>query len=245
MMNNQKFEKYKLTTKYYISSYFLEDKHVIKCVSYKIPLLFNLYENRLIHSEFLKDVFAELLENKEILRYNFQNKIFSLLKSNKNIYILNISLFQRAKIIIVTTLVILLLRSFPYRLVFQENKNFFRLYGLTILNITRSPFSMAVLIVDKLLRKLRFYSYILSKKIKFVFLNMYTNLFLNYLQYKSISQLLMLNSQNYINLFTNLEIIELLKFYNSFSLLWISIFFKEAILINRVLKRFNSKPKNS
>nr|YP_010478954.1 hypothetical protein N4K72_pgp078 [Lietzensia polymorpha]UVI61259.1 hypothetical protein [Lietzensia polymorpha] len=245
MMNNQKFEKYKLTTKYHISSYFLEDKHVIKCVSYKIPLLFNLYENRLIHSEFLKDVFAELLENKEILRYNFQNKIFSLFNSNKNIYILNISLFQRAKIIIVTTLVILLIRSFPYRLVFQENKNFFRLYGLTILNIIRSPFSMAVLIVDKLLRKLRFYSYILSKKIKFVFLNMYTNLFLNYLQYKSISQLLMLNSQNYINLFTNLEIIELLKFYNSFSILWVSIFLKEAILVNRVLKRFNSKPENS
>nr|YP_010478816.1 hypothetical protein N4K71_pgp078 [Neustupella aerophytica]UVI61121.1 hypothetical protein [Neustupella aerophytica] len=237
MMNINDFQKSTLKTKFYLSSYVLESKYVSKFIMYRVPVFFNLYENRLIHSEFLKEIFAEILENKEILRYNFQNKIFSLYTENTKPYIGKIFLLQRTKIVLILSLIILLIKSFPHNTLYRENKSFFRLYRLTLINILKSPFSVALLVFYKMIRKLKIQIYIVCKTINFLLFDLVKKLFLNYLQYRDFTQNLIFNHQNYTNLFSRLEVLQLIKLYKLFTMFWVYIFFRESIFLNRILKR--------
>jgi len=44
----------------------------------QLILLFNLYDSRFIHEKFLDQIFGNLIENKQMIRYDFQRKIYSL-----------------------------------------------------------------------------------------------------------------------------------------------------------------------
>lgn len=241
MMNIKNFQKLNLKTKVYLFSSFVESKQLCKITMYRLPLFFNLYENRLIHSEFLKEIFAELLENKEILKYNFQNKIFSLYTKNTNHYIEKISLLQRTKIVLISTLIILLIRSFPYKTLCQENKNFFRFYWLTLINAIKSPFSVGLLVFYKMIRRFKIQKYYVSKILNFLFFSLVKKLFLNYVESKNFTLNLIFNYQTYANLFNPLEVLQLVRLYRFLTMFWVYIFFKQYISVSRILKRYKYK----
>lgn len=241
MMNNRKFEKSKRLIKSQTSSTFLEEPQLIKYISYKSQLCFNLYENRLIHAEFLKEIFAELLENKEILRYNFQTKIFSLYTDKNNFYILKNSFLRQTKIIFIGTLIILLVRSFPYKVIIYENQNLIRLYRTTTFKFLNSPLSTSTLVIYKIIRRLKTRFYILNKQAAEIFSGLFRALILNYLQYTNLNQTISLNSQSYSNLFDNVESLQVLNFYNRLKMFLICILFKESLLVNRFSNCYDSK----
>nr|YP_010478534.1 hypothetical protein N4K87_pgp078 [Chlorobotrys sp.]UVI60839.1 hypothetical protein [Chlorobotrys sp.] len=236
-MNNNDFEKPKSTQNLNISSCLAGKRQLLTYSICKVPLFFNLFENRLIHSEFLKEVFTELLENKENIRYNFQTKIFSLYNGKNNFYVIKISLLQQTKITLGVILVVFLLCSFPYNVLVRENKNFFHVYGIPLLNVLKAPFSITVLLFHKTTRKLKIFTYIIYKALNILFFKLFKKLFMDYLQYRNFN----LSSQSYRNLFTDVQILKLSKYYKSFVILWVSIFFKESIVLDRVLKRYNTK----
>ena len=60
--------------------------------SSRFILLFNLYDNRLIHEKFLDQIFGNLIENKQLIRYDFQRKIYSLYPEN---YHANFKIFSK------------------------------------------------------------------------------------------------------------------------------------------------------
>ena len=55
----------------------------------QLILLFNLYDNRFIHEKFLDQIFENLIENKRMIQYDFQEKIFNGLSYEKNLEILD------------------------------------------------------------------------------------------------------------------------------------------------------------
>jgi hypothetical protein len=241
-MNTENFENSKLSRKIYTSCSLSGDEFLKKYLTYKIPLLFNLYENRLVQFEFLKEVFADLLETKEILRFNFQNKLFSFYQANNNFCIIKISFLQKAKIIFLGTAVILLIRSFPYKLFINENRIFFRLYRNKLLRVLKSPFSLSLIIVNKVCRKIKIHFSILSKIIRSIFLNFSLNLFLKYGQYRILIKQLDLNSENYKILFSRSQNLKNLKILTSFFVFLLCLVFNDYILLNRFLVNFRAKP---
>nr|YP_009550352.1 hypothetical protein [Characiopsis acuta]QAA11285.1 hypothetical protein [Characiopsis acuta] len=240
MTNTEIFENSKLSRKFYVSSSLLEEKILRKYIYYKIPLLFNLYENRLIHFEFLKEVFADLLESKEILRFNFQNRIFSIYNTKKNFYLIKNSFFQKAKLILISTLVILLIRSFPYKILLNENKNFFRLYQNKILRILKSPISLTLLLINKLIRKIKIKMYILDKIFKNIFFNFSFHLILKYGQNIIVTKNVSLNSETYKNLFNSYHNLKILNNFKSLFIFWIYLVFSDYLLLNRFLTKFKT-----
>lgn len=240
MMNNKKAEESNLMIKLSNSSIpKLENKYIVKHFVYKIPLLFNLYENRLIHNEFLEYIFLDILESNELLAYNFQNKIFSFYNGTKNISILKILYSYEAKVFVIVTIVILLLSSFRFKRNVIKIKNFFSLYFKNISKITKYPFLRSILLLSKILKFIKQYIYLIYKNFQRSFMTLYQTLVLNYLSIGSYVFNKEISKEKYELLFSSFEYRELKMFYNKFLIFWLSTIFKEYFLINLIFKQDN------
>lgn len=242
-MNNKKAEESNLMIKPSNSSIpKLENKYVVKYFVYKIPLLFNLYENRLIHNEFLEYIFLDILESNELLAYNFQNKIFSFYN---NISILKILYSHEAKVFVIVMIVILLLSSFQFKRDVIERKNVLSLYFKNISKITKYPCLRSILLLSKILKFIKQYIYLIYINFQRSFMTLYQTLVLNYLSVGSYVFNKDISKEKYELLFSSFEYRELKMFYNKFLIFWLSTIFKEYFLINLIFKQYNQNFQDS
>lgn len=149
----------------------------------RLILLFNLYDNRFIHEKFLDQIFQNLIENKQMIRYDFQKKIYSLYP--EEIYT-NFKILNKLKVLSVLSLIFVLLRYIRYKKLIFENFIFLKLYLKTFSKVFSSRLSIIFLILRK-----NFYLLTLNicqaiKKLKLFVLSFYSLLTFNYLDYKVI-----------------------------------------------------------
>lgn len=147
----------------------------------KLILLFNLYDNRLIHEKFLDQIFENLIENKQTIKYDFQKKIYSLYPES---YYSDLKILSKVKALSMLSLMYLLLRYIRYRKLMYENFIFLKIYLKTISKVFHLRISLICLLIRKNLRfsKLKLYKSfkILNKAITTSFMF----LIFNYLDYK-------------------------------------------------------------
>lgn len=117
--------------------------------SSRFILLFNLYDNRLIHEKFLDQIFGNLIENKQMIRYDFQRKIYSLYPEN---YHANFKIFSKLKALSILSFIYLLLKYVRYRKLLTENYVFLKIYLRTLLKIFHLRSSLVFLLLRKNLR---------------------------------------------------------------------------------------------
>ena len=147
----------------------------------KLVLLFNLYDNRLIHEKFLDQIFENLIENKQTIKYDFQKKIYSLYPEN---YYSDLNSLNKVRALSILSLIYLLLRYIRYRKLMYENFIFLKIYLKTISKVFHLRISLICLLIRKNLgfSKLKFYKTykILNKAIN----TSLSFLIFNYLDYK-------------------------------------------------------------
>lgn len=147
----------------------------------KLVLLFNLYDNRLIHEKFLDQIFENLIENKQTIKYDFKKKIYSLYPES---YYSDLKILSKVKALSILSLMYLLLRYIRYKKLMYENFIFLKIYLKTISKVFHLRISLICLLIRKNLRfsKLKLYKSfkILNKAITTSFMF----LIFNYLDYK-------------------------------------------------------------
>jgi hypothetical protein len=210
---------------------------LVSLLYFRTPLFFNLYENRLIHFEFLEQIFRDLLEKKEMLIYNFQKRVFSLYlkKSNLSFYI-NL-LGKHFRTISLITLTTLLLKSFPYRLFINENLNFFSLYKKIIVNQFNSIGSSSLFIFFKLIKKIKFILLLNTERYKKIFSKYKKRLLINYLKSIEVKSTLVKLSGEYKVLFTTLTNKQLAKLCKIVEKIIIILLIKYYLILDYSLKK--------
>jgi hypothetical protein len=151
--------------------------------SSQLILLFNLYDNRFIHEKFLDQIFGNLIENKQMIRYDFQRKIYSLYPEN---YYSNLKFFSKLKALSILSFIYILLKYVRYKKLIYENYVFLRIYLRTISKILHLRISLIFLLLRKNLRSSAIQLYKTYKNVnKLININVMF-LTLNYLDYKVI-----------------------------------------------------------
>lgn len=151
--------------------------------SSQLILLFNLYDNRFIHEKFLDQIFGNLIENKQMIRYDFQRKIYSLYPEN---YYSNLKIFSKLKALSILSFIYILLKYVRYKKLIYENSVFLRIYLRTISRIFHLRISLIFLLLRKNLRSSAVQLYKTYKNVnKLININVMV-LTLNYLDYKVI-----------------------------------------------------------
>ena len=151
--------------------------------SSQLILLFNLYDNRFIHEKFLDQIFGNLIENKQMIRYDFQRKIYSLYPEN---YYSNLKIFSKLKALSILSFIYILLKYVRYKKLIYENYVFLRIYSRTISRIFHLRISLIFLLLRKNLRSSGIQLYKTYKNVnKLININVMF-LTLNYLDYKVI-----------------------------------------------------------
>lgn len=151
--------------------------------SSQLILLFNLYDNRFIHEKFLDQIFGNLIENKQMIRYDFQRKIYSLYPEN---YYSNLKIFSKLKALSILSFIYILLKYVRYKKLIYENYVFLRIYLRTISRIFHLRISLIFLLLRKNLRSSGIQLYKTYKNVnKLININVMF-LTLNYLDYKVI-----------------------------------------------------------
>lgn len=141
-------------------------------------LLFNLYDNRLIHERFLEQLFENLIENKQLVRYDFQKKIYSLYP---NISYFNFKILNKFKILASLSLLCFLLRYIRYKKLIFDNFIFLKIYLNTILQLMNSKVSLICLILRKRFRYIKIRLYRISKILKYLMHSLHKLINFNYL----------------------------------------------------------------
>lgn len=151
--------------------------------SSQLILLFNLYDNRFIHEKFLDQIFGNLIENKQMIRYDFQRKIYSLYPEN---YYSNLKIFSKLKALSILSFIYILLKYVRYKKLIYENYVFLKIYLRTISKIFHLRISLIFLLLRKNLRSSVIQLYKTYKNVnKLINVNIMF-LTLNYLDYKVI-----------------------------------------------------------
>ena len=151
--------------------------------SSQLILLFNLYDNRFIHEKFLDQIFGNLIENKQMIRYDFQRKIYSLYPEN---YYSNFKIFSKLKALSILSFIYILLKYVRYKKLVYENYVFLRIYLRTISKIFHLRISLIFLLLRKNLRSSTIQLYKTYDNVnKLIKINIMF-LTLNYLDYKVI-----------------------------------------------------------
>lgn len=151
--------------------------------SSQLILLFNLYDNRFIHEKFLDQIFGNLIENKQMIRYDFQRKIYSLYPES---YYSNLKIFSKLKALSILSFIYILLKYVRYKKLIYESYAFLRMYLKTISRIFHLRISLIFLLLRKNLRSSAIQLYKTYKNVnKLININVMF-LTLNYLNYKVI-----------------------------------------------------------
>ena len=157
------------------------EKHILNKA--RIILLFNLYDSRLVHEKFLDQIFENLIENKQMIRYDFQKKVYSLYPSNDYT---NIKILNKLKVLSSIGLICLLLRYISYKKLIYENLIFLKMY----LKLLSKVLTLQVSVVCLILRKNSHFSkikiYRTYKLLNSAIIAIYKILTFNYLDYRSI-----------------------------------------------------------
>jgi hypothetical protein len=151
--------------------------------SSQLILLFNLYDNRFIHEKFLDQIFGNLIENKQMIRYNFQRKIYSLYPEN---YYSNLKIFSKLKALSILSFIYILLKYVRYKKLIYENYVFLRIYLKTISKIFHLRISLIFLLLRKNLRSSEIQLYKTYKNVNQLININVIFLTLNYLDFKVI-----------------------------------------------------------
>jgi hypothetical protein len=151
--------------------------------SSQLILLFNLYDNRFIHEKFLDQIFGNLIENKQMIRYDFQRKIYSLYPEN---YYSNLKIFSKLKALSILSFIYILLKYVRYKKLIYENYVFLRIYLRTISKIFHLRISLIFLLLRKNLRSSEIQLYKTYKNVNQLININVMLLTLNYLDYKVI-----------------------------------------------------------
>ena len=151
--------------------------------SSQLILLFNLYDNRFIHEKFLDQIFGNLIENKQMIRYDFQRKIYSLYPEN---YYSNFKIFSKLKALSILSFIYILLKYVRYKKLIYENYVFLRIYLRTISKIFHLRISLIFLLLRKNLRSSEIQLYKTYKNVNQLININVMFLTLNYLDYKVI-----------------------------------------------------------
>jgi hypothetical protein len=149
----------------------------------QLILLFNLYDNRFIHEKFLDQIFGNLIENKQMIRYDFQRKIYSLYPEN---YYSNLKIFNKLKALSILSFIYILLKYVRYKKLIYENYVFLRIYLRTISKIFYLRISLIFLLLRKNLRSSEIQLYKTYKNVNQLINITVMFLTLNYLDYKVI-----------------------------------------------------------
>lgn len=149
----------------------------------QLILLFNLYDNRFIHEKFLDQIFGNLIENKQMIRYDFQRKIYSLYPEN---YYSNLKIFNKLKALSILSFIYILLKYVRYKKLIYENYVFLRIYLRTISKIFYLRISLTFLLLRKNLRSSEIQLYKTYKNVNQLINITVMFLTLNYLDYKVI-----------------------------------------------------------
>jgi len=155
----------------------------IKNKQVKLILLFNLYENRLVHEKFLDQIFENLIENKQFIRYDFQKKVYSLYP-NKIYY--NSKISNKLKILSLIGLIFTLLRYVRYKKLIHENFVFLKMYIRIISKIFTLQMSIVFLIVRKNIKLTKIKIYKTCRLLKSLISAISRFLIFNYSDYKVI-----------------------------------------------------------
>jgi len=146
-------------------------------------LLFNLYDNRLIHEKFLDQIFENLIENKQMIRYDFQKKVYSLYPSTDYI---NLKIFSKLKVLSSIGLICLLLRYIRYKKLIYENFIFLKMYLKLLSKVLTLQLSVVFLILQKNCQLSKVKIYRSYRLLKLAIAKLYKFLTFNYLDYKVI-----------------------------------------------------------
>ena len=149
----------------------------------RILLLFNLYDNRLIHEKFLDQIFENLIENKQMIRYDFQKKVYSLYPSNDYP---NLKILSKLKVLSSIGLICLLLRYISYKKLIYENFIFLKMYLKLLSKVLTLQISVVFLILRKNFHFSKIKVYRTYKLLNSAIIAIYKFLTFNYLDYKSI-----------------------------------------------------------
>lgn len=142
----------------------------------QIILLFNLYNNRLIHEKFLEQLFENLIENKQLVRYDFQKKIYSLYPNSTYF---NFKIFNKFKILASLSTLCFLLRYIRYKKLIFDNLVFLKIYLDTISQLFNSKISLLSLLLQKRFRYLKIKLYRTFKSRKYILINLYKFILFN------------------------------------------------------------------
>ena len=149
----------------------------------QLILLFNLYDNRFIHEKFLDQIFGNLIENTQMIRYDFQRKIYSLYPEN---YYFNLKILSKLKALSILSFIYILLKYVRYKKLIYENYVFLRIYLRTISKIFYLRISLIFLLLRKNLRSSEIQLYKTYKNVNQLININVIILTLNYLDYKVI-----------------------------------------------------------
>lgn len=149
----------------------------------RIILLFNLYDNRLIHEKFLDQIFENLIENKQMIRYDFQKKVYALYPSKDYT---NLKIFNKLKVLSSIGLICLLLRYISYKKLIYENFIFLKMYLKLLKKVLTLQISVVFLILRKNFHFSKIKIYQTYKLLKLTIIKLYKFLTFNYLDYKVI-----------------------------------------------------------
>jgi hypothetical protein len=149
----------------------------------RIILLFNLYDNRLVHEKFLDQIFENLIENKQMIRYDFQKKVYSLYPSNDYT---NLKILNKLKVLSSIGLICLLLRYIRYKKLIYENFIFLKMYLKLLSKVLTVQLSIVFLILRKNLHFSKIKIYRTYKVLNSAIIAIYKILTFNYLDYKAI-----------------------------------------------------------
>lgn len=192
-MDKQNLASYSSTPSYSSKQF---DQIVIK--EARTVLLFNLYDNRLMHEKFLDQIFENLIENKQMIRYDFQKKVYSLYP-NKDYA--NLKVFNKLKVLSSIGLICILLRYIRYKKLIYENFIFLKMYVKLLSKVLTLQLSVMFLILRKNFHFSKIKIYKTYRLLKLVINKVYKFLTFNYLDYKVIlnKKLSIRNYQRFYN----------------------------------------------
>nr|AOW70809.1 hypothetical protein [Monodopsis sp. MarTras21] len=177
-MEKEKLTKSKIESELQVYSKNVNQLFLIK---HQTLLLFNLYDNRLVHEKFLEQLFENLIESKKLLKYDFQKKIYSIYPNINNF---KIKIVNKFKILASLSIFCLLLKYIRYKKLIFDNFIFLKIYLKTFSYLFNSKLSLIFLILRKRYRYLKIRLYKVYNTIKHSMFNLYKLLVLNYLNYK-------------------------------------------------------------
>lgn len=163
----------------------IKDKAIKKS---QVPLaLHHMYffvrENRMVHEHMLDQIFENITENKQFIRYDFQKKLYSLYP-NTSYY--HFKIFNKLKILSGIGLIFILLRYIRYKKLIYENFVFLKIYLRIISKIFTLQMSIVFLVLRKNAHLSKIKIYKTYKVLKSIISKFYKFLFFNYLDYKVI-----------------------------------------------------------